>query len=386
MIVGQTRTCGLSADYFAATFRRMAKYDMGDDELDRGIADLVSAAGEGEHSDLVAEIMTTALKLYRDQPDRGELKLFNTALKEMRYSALVFGAYRDVPKVTVFGSARTPPESPEYRLAHDFAEHMVTQRNWMVITGAGPGIMEAANKGAGPDGSFGVNIRLPFEAAANQYIPESRIINFKYFFTRKLGFVKESNAFTIFPGGFGTMDEAFELLTLIQTGKAPIHPIVLMEAGDSYWPTWDEFVSGELLEKGWIGEHDRRLYRIAYTVEEAAEEICGFYLNYHSQRYVSGRLIVRLRHLPTPEQIAELNEAFHDILVEGTIELTDASEPEIAESDALELARLSLNFNRRSHGRLREFINELNSFVYETPGQTGPIPSLFLDHFLADPD
>ena len=355
---------------------------MGDAELDRRIAELIDLAGEGADGDLIAELMTTSLKLFRDQPNRGELKLFNTALKEMRYSALVFSSYPDIPKITMFGSARTPPDSAEYQLAHDFAQHMVTEREWMVITGAGPGIMEAGNKGAGPEGSFGVNIRLPFEANANPHIPESRVINFKYFFTRKLGFVKESNAFAIFPGGFGTMDELFELLTLVQTGKAPLHPIVLMEAGESYWPTWTEFIRTELLDQGWIGEDDLKLFTIARDVETAANEVCGFYLNYHSQRYVNGKLVIRLRHIPTAAQVEALNDDFGDILVDGNVEMTEASEHEISDDDALECSRIRLHFDRRSYGRLREFVNTLNGFVYESPGSTGPIPSLFL----RDPD
>lgn len=356
----------------------MASYEMGDPKLDQRIAELITLAGEGADGDLIAELMTTALKLYRDQPDRGELKLFNTALKEMRYSALIFSAYRDVPKVTIFGSARTTPDSPEYQLAYDFAEHMITERDWMVITGAGPGIMEAGNRGAGPDGSFGVNIRLPFEAEANEHVPASRLINFKYFFTRKLGFVKESNAFTIFPGGFGTMDELFELLTLVQTGKAPLHPIVLMEAGDTYWPTWQEFVKTELLDQGWISEDDLKLYTITNDVVSAADEICGFYVNYHSQRYVSGRLVIRLRHVPTAAQIEALNDGFSDIVVDGMIELVEASDFEIEDDDALDCARIRLHFDRRSYGRLREFIDTLNGFVYESPARGGPIPSLFV--------
>jgi len=356
----------------------MATYEMGDPELDRLIAEIIGRAGQGADGDLIAELMTTALKLYRDQPNRGELKLFNSALKEMRYSALIFSAYRDIPKVTIFGSARTERDSDEYRLAHDFAEHMTSERGWMVITGAGPGIMEAGNKGAGPDGSFGVNIRLPFESAANKHVPPSRLINFKYFFTRKLGFVKESNAFAIFPGGFGTMDELFELLTLVQTGKAPLHPIVLMEAGDTYWPTWQEFVTTELLDQGWISENDLKLYTIAHDAKSAADEICGFYLNYHSQRYINGRLVIRLRNTPTAAQVEGLNDDFSDIVVDGTIEVVDASDYEVSDDDALGCARLRLHFDRRSFGRLREFINSVNGFAYESPARGGPIPSLFL--------
>ena len=347
---------------------------MGDPDLDREIGELIRRAGRGDNPDLIAELITTALKLHRDRPDRGELKLFNSALKEMRYSARVFRAYGDVPKVTIFGSARTPPDHPDYHLARDFARHMWKRRGWMVVTGAGPGIMEAGNRGAGREGSFGVNIRLPFEAHANSYVPDNRLINFKYFFTRKLGFVKESHAFAIFPGGFGTMDEAFELLTLIQTGKAPIQPVVLMESGDSYWSGWQRFVLDRLLANGMISPEDSDLYRITGCVEEAADEICRFYVNYHSERYVEGRLIIRLRHAPTERQIATINEEFADILTEGRIEQVAPHQAEVRDNDALDCARLGLAFDRRSNGRLRHLIDRLNGFVYGTPGFDGPLP------------
>lgn len=302
---------------------------MGDANLDRGIAELVRQAGEGDHPDLIAEIMTTALKLHRDGPDRGELKLFNSALKEMRYSSKVFRAYGEVPKVTIFGSARTPPEHQDYRLAHDFARHMWRERGWMVVTGAGGGIMEAGNRGAGRQGSFGVNIRLPFESHANAYVPANRLINFKYFFTRKLGFVKESHAFAIFPGGFGTMDEAFELLTLVQTGKAPIQPIVLMETGEGYWSTWQRFVTDRLLGNGMISPEDLALFKVTNRIEEAADEICRFYSNYHSQRYIDGQLTIRVRHHPTGRQIELLNDEFADAITEGRIERAQPHEVEL---------------------------------------------------------
>ena len=356
------------------TLVRMAGYEMGDPELDRGIEELIRRAGDGNNPDLIAELMTTALKLYRDAPDRGELKLFNSALKEMRYSARVFRSYGDVPKVTIFGSARTPPDHPDYRLAHDFARHMWRRRGWMVVTGAGGGIMEAGNRGAGREGSFGVNIRLPFESHANAYVPSNRLISFKYFFTRKLEFVKESHAFAIFPGGFGTMDEAFELLTLIQTGKAPIQPVVLMESGDSYWSGWQRFVKERLLANGMISLNDPGLYRITDSVEEAADEIHRFYVNYHSQRYVEGRLIIRLRHAPTADQIEALNEEFADIVTEGRIETVAADRAEVRDGDALDCARVGLAFDRRRNGRLRHLIDRLNGFAYSTPGFDGPLP------------
>ncbi len=352
----------------------MARYSMGNPQLDRMIRDLVARAGNGENQDLIAELMTTALKLHRDRADRWEIKLFNSALKEMRYSSKVFRAHDCTPKVTIFGSARTPPDHPDYRLASDFARLMWQERGWMVVTGAGPGIMEAGNRGAGREGSFGVNIRLPFEAAPNPYVAESRLINFKYFFTRKLGFVKESHAFAIFPGGFGTMDEAFELLTLIQTGKAPIQPVVLMEAGTSYWSSWQAFVDDRLERGGMISPADTNLFVRAGDAVTAADEICRFYANYHSQRYVDGRLVLRLRHAPTERQVEQLNDEFADILAGGRIEAVGPLQAEISDGDALDCARLAMWFDRRSLGRLRLLVDRLNSYVYETPGFEGPLP------------
>ena len=355
----------------------MRPYQMGNPELDSAIRDLVDAAGDGPHSDLVAELITTALKLHRDQPDRGELKLFNTAMKEMRYSSLVFSQYRDRMKVTIFGSARTAEHDANYRLIHDFAHHMATERDWMVITGAGPGIMEAGNRGAGMDASFGVNIRLPFEASANEFIPDQRVINFKYFFTRKLGFVKESHAFVIAPGGFGTMDEAFELLTLVQTGKTDIHPIVLLEAaGGSYWDGWRNLVEGELLASGMISPDDLELYTITSSIEAAADEICDFYRNYHSQRYVDGKLVLRVNTAPGPDELEKLNTEFADIVDKGIIEVIDATPAEVTDNDALDCGRVSFWFDRRNYGRLRLLINRLNRLEPRDPG-SAQLPTAF---------
>lgn len=348
----------------------MRPYETGDPELDARIKELAHdavAAHAGDHAhsgaDIVAELMVSALKLHRDDADRGDLKLVNSAVKEMRYSFLTFRRYREVPKLTVFGSARTGPDEPNYRLAADFAAHMADEKEWMVITGAGPGIMEAANLGAGADDSFGVNIRLPFEAEANPYIHESRLINFKYFFTRKLMFMKESNAFALFPGGFGTQDETFELLTLIQTGKSPISPIVMVDApGTGYWAGWIDFVSGTLLEQGMISPDDLSLFCHVNTVEEAANEVLGFYRNYHSQRYVADRLVLRLTHAPTPDEVDLLNDGFGDIVVTGRIEAIAATDAEVSSDDHIDLPRLRLHFNRRSLGRLRQMIDTINGF------------------------
>ena len=350
----------------------MRSYDMGNPELDDAIADLVGRASANGNSDLIAEIITTALKLHRDSPDRGELKLVNTALKEMRYSMLVFSRHRSRPKVTMYGSARTPEDDPEYLLAMEFARIMAEERDWDVLTGAGPGVMEAGNRGAGLEASFGVNIRLPFEGDANAHISPDKLINFKYFFTRKLGFVKESSAFALFPGGFGTMDEAFELLTLIQTGKSDMHPIVLIQPeGSDYWDAWDHFVIEQLVGRGMISPEDRGLYSITSDPHEAADQICNFYANYQSQRYVDGKLVLRLNQAPRPEQVADLNDEFSDIVAKGDIAVMDPTDPELRDNDSVESARIGFVFNRRHFGRLRLLIDRLNSWV-ETPVTARP--------------
>jgi uncharacterized protein (TIGR00730 family) len=351
----------------------MRSYDLGNPELDAIVRDLVARAADHDNEDLIAEIITTALKLHRDHPGRGDLKLVNTALKEMRYSMLVFSRHEE-PKVTIFGSARTPEDHPNYRLARRFAEGMA-ERGWGVVTGAGPGIMEAGNRGAGPEASYGVNIRLPFEDSANSYVLPERTVNFKYFFTRKLGFVKESHAFALFPGGFGTLDETFELLTLIQTGKSDLHPIVLLEAGESgYWERLVAFLQETLVGQGMIAEEDLALFTITSDPDEAAHEICRFYANYHSQRYVDGRLVLRLERAPSDEELDELNGEFGDILVDGRIERVDASEAEVADGDALDRERIALHFDRRRFGRLRLLVDRLNDLVAEPAVIRPPSP------------
>jgi uncharacterized protein (TIGR00730 family) len=275
----------------------------------------------------------------------------------------------------MFGSARTQPDDPNYQLAIRFAEKMVQERGWMVVTGAGPGIMEAGNLGAGAENSFGVNIRLPFEDQANPYIDESRTINFKYFFTRKLGFVKESHGFALFPGGFGTMDETFELLTLVQTGKSDLHPIVMLEAdGTGYWQTFDEFVRKDLLGNGLIVEPDLSIYKVTNSIDEAVHEICHFYANYQSQRYVDGRLVLRVKQAPDAAQLATLNEQFADIVASGSITVIEPTEAELKDQDSVELDRVALRFNRRSYGRLRQLVDVLNSYIESDEAGHPPPP------------
>ncbi len=337
-------------------------YDLGNEELNERLRSLIADTSGNENQDLIEELIVTALKLHRDAATRADLRLINTAVKEMRYSNLVFSRHHE-PKVTIYGSARIGENDPNYLLTERFAALMASH-GWGVVTGAGPGIMEAGSKGAGIENSYGVNIRLPFEADSNEYIAPERTVNFKYFFTRKLGFVKESNAFVILPGGFGTLDEAFELITLIQTGKSDLHPIVLLEAEETgYWDPLIDFIRDRLLGQGMISESDLNLFLYTTDPDEACQEILRFYTNYHSQRYTAGRLILRLRQAPTDDELALLNADFADIVVDGVIERIDANQSEIADDDALDKERITFHFDRRHFGRLRQLIDRLNDLA-----------------------
>jgi uncharacterized protein (TIGR00730 family) len=348
-------------------------YDLGNPDLDAKVAELVTAAAHGGNGDLVGEMIVTALKLARDGASRADLKLINTALKEMRYSNLVFSRHHE-PKVTIYGSARLGEADPNYQITTRFAAIMAGSGGG-VITGAGPGIMEAGNRGAGLDHSFGVNIRLPFEDEANLHLSSDRVVNFKYFFTRKLGFVKEAHAFVLLPGGWGTLDETFELLTLMQTGKSDLHPIVLLEAeGTGYWSEMIDFIRSQQLDRGLISESDLAIF--LHTVDEraAAEHIWHFYANYHSQRYAGGKLVLRLRESPDDELLERLNDEFADIVVEGRIERVEPIQAEIDDSDALGLERIALVFDRRHFGRLRTLVDRLNDAVMAPATFELPVP------------
>lgn len=348
-------------------------YNLGRPELDQAIVDLVAAASDNANQDLIVEMLTTALKLHRDGATKADLKLINTALKEMRYSNLVFSRHEE-PKVTIYGSARLKDDDPEYRLTTEFAS-LMTRHGWGIITGAGPGIMEAGNKGAGPENSYGVNIRLPFEAEPNRYLNPQRTVNFKYFFTRKLGFVKEAHAFVLLPGGWGTLDETFELLTLVQTGKSDLHPVVLLEtAGADFWAPMLEFIREHQLRRGLIAESDLSLLFHTHDPVAASDHIRRFYANYHSQRYLGPQLVLRLRQAPSPEEMALINESFSDIVVEGRIETIEASTGEVEESDALAYDRIAFTFDRRQFGRLRQLIDHLNDLVLTPESVSLPEP------------
>jgi uncharacterized protein (TIGR00730 family) len=340
---------------------KLPRYRTGDAEVDKRVAAIVDQVADPAKADLVFEIVASALRLGLDRADRGDLKIANAALKEMRHAFYVFAPYRAARKVAIFGSARTEPDDPLYLQAREFAA-AVAAREWMVVTGAGPGIMEAGIEGAGPEQAFGVSIKLPFEAATTQFFDgDPKLINFRYFFTRKLEFVKESDAFALLPGGFGTLDEAFELLTLLQTGKAQPAPVVLLDVpGGTYWETWQAFVTEELVNTGYIGADDLALLRTTDNVDEAVDEIMGFYANYHSLRFVDGRLVLRMHRAPTSEELAALSEEFADILARGEMETIGATRAEIADGDHVDLARVAFWFDRRSWARVRLLIDRLN--------------------------
>jgi uncharacterized protein (TIGR00730 family) len=339
---------------------RPPRYRTGDRELDAAIAELVEKAGD-ENADLVFELIVSAVRMARDRADRGDLKIANAALKEMRYAFHVFAPYRGERKVAIFGSARTQPDDPLYDQARRLATAMAAH-DWMIITGAGPGIMEAGLEGAGPDNAFGVSIRLPFEAATSQFIAgDPKLVNFRYFFTRKLEFVKEAHGFVLLPGGFGTMDETFELLTLVQTGKTQPAPIVLLDVpGGTFWTSWRSFLEEELLANGYIDKYDLNLMLITDDVERAVDEVTGFYANYDSQRFVEGLLVLRLQRAPDDATLAALNDEFADIVVRGHIERIEATPAERADDDHVDLDRIAFRFDRHSYARLRELIDRLN--------------------------
>ncbi len=345
------------------TSRKHRSYDVRDKGLSSQIDEILEELEPYSNLDLIREIFVTGVKLAQEDCSRGDLKVLRTSIKELRYACRVFSRYRDVPKVSVFGSARSQPSDSDFQTAVEFGRKMA-EAGYMVITGAGGGIMAAGNLGAGREQSFGLNISLPFEQSANETIDgDPKLIEFRYFFTRKLFFVKESRALVYLPGGFGTQDETFESLTLTQTGRDVPEPIVLLDApGGTYWKEWFRFVESQLLENGYISQEDRSLFIITDDVDEACEEIHRFYRVYHSSRYVEKgeRLAIRLKHSLSGEIMESLNTEFHDILVSGLIEQREAFSEEDSEPEIADLPRLSLMFNRRNLGRLRELINRIN--------------------------
>lgn len=328
------------------------------------LLDMVAGRADDYQAKLVRELITAALKLIPDGRDTGELKLMTATMKELRYAYRVFGLYPDKHKVTIFGSARTPEDHPDYKSAVEFSK-LMAQAGWMSITGAGDGIMKAGHEGPGREASFGVAIHLPFETSANEYITgDEKLINFRYFFTRKLMFLSQAEAVVCFPGGFGTLDETFETLTLVQTGKASMVPIVFIDGdreGDngSYWQGWDRYVRQQLAHRGWISEEDFNLYYIAKDPKDAADHIFNFYKNYHSSRYVRDELVIRINKKLRDEDIATLNKEFSVLVKAGEIVQRGAL---TQERDHLALPRIVFTHTRYKFGLVRKLIERINSF------------------------
>ena len=313
------------------------------------------------NEDLIVEMIQTVLKLAGDEAGRGDLKILNRTLKELRYAFKVFAPFRSVRKVSIFGSTRVQEMDPYYRLAVHLGRRLADE-GFMVITGAGEGIMQAGHEGAGREQSFGVNIQLPFAQKPNRFIcDDPKLITFHFFYTRKLIFVKEADAVVFFPGGFGTHDEAIEALTLAQTGKSQIVPILLVDLpGEGYWREWESFVLRKMLNQGFISEQDLSFFKIIEDVDVAVREIKNFYSNYHSYRFVKQDLVIRLAHPPTAALINELNRDFRDILTEGEVKQTGPLPEESDDPETLSLHRLLVPFNRKDFGRLRQMIDVIN--------------------------
>ncbi len=345
--------------------RSSRRGDLADREMSAAIDVALRSLGHDPSTSdatFVADMMRTALKFLKDGADTGQLKLVTSALREMRYAYRVFNRYRGVRKISIFGSARTPEDHPDYIAARTFGE-LIATHGWMTITGAGNGIMKAGHEGPTRDASFGLAIRLPSEQAANAVIDgDPKLINFRYFFTRKLMFTSNSHAVAVFPGGFGTQDELYEVLTLMQTGKSVILPLVLVEgAGGDYWSTWERFAQDDLLRRGWTSPEDSALFRRCATPEEAVEQVLRFYRRFRSSRFVGDRLVLRIDSALSSEQVATLEQRFGRILKDHRIMQSGAL---LGEDDSLELPRLHFVFTRRDYGTLRQLIDAINELPH----------------------
>ena len=332
------------------------------------------------HDDLIQRLLSSVLRMSSDNR-RADLKIAASTLEEMEHSFDVLELFHDRRKVSIFGSARSAPDSQIYKQAKDFSQ-LMAEKNLMVITGAGPGVMAAGNEGAGRENSFGLGIRLPHETGSNEYIAgDIKDITFKYFFTRKLAFLKDSHAVVCCPGGYGTHDEGFETLTLIQTGKAQLMPVIcLAPEGNPFWENWDKYVRETLLAQGMISEADLSLYKVTHCIHEAAKEITHFYRRYHSYRFLNEKLIVRLTKAVSEEELDYLNSNYADILVDGRITACDAPHGAPFDQNLGKLPALTLPFKMGRYGRLREMINWLNDCNADCPdvapehGEGGRLP------------
>jgi len=330
---------------------------------DEAIDRLIELVGDIRHPQIVREMILASLKAGQEGDETADLKLMNSTLKEMRFTAKVFGPYRKVRKVTIFGSARTQPDESIYKIACLLGRKL-SEAGYMIITGGGPGIMQAVNEGAGAKHSFGVNIRLPFEQESNHILKgHPRNIMYKYFFNRKVAFLKQADAVALFPGGFGTLDEGMETLTLVQTGKRNPLPLILVdEPGGTYWSRWLKFFEKELLAQGYISETDFSLFEQVESVDDAVTRIDRFYHRYHSLRYVGEQLVIRLTSSIDPPKVNELKSRFSDILTpSGGLSLSDPLPIEADEPEIAHLPRLILDFNRKNFGRLRDLIDAINA-------------------------
>jgi uncharacterized protein (TIGR00730 family) len=332
-------------------------------EIDQLITRLIETAGDIHQPQIIREMLLSSLKIGQETDYLADLKLINRTLREMRYTAQVFGPYRDRKKVTIFGSARTEPDDDMYLKCVRFSRSLA-EKGYMIITGGGPGIMQAGNEGAGSENSFAVNIRLPFEQKPNPVmLSNPRLVTYKYFFNRKVAFVKEADAVAVFPGGFGTLDEAMEVFTLIQTGKTSPKPLILVDDNDGYWERFFDFVKESLLVKGFISGEDFSLFTITKDEQEAVEVIDTFYRVYHSMRFINHRLVLRLAKPLSSENIATLEDEFPELLVnEEGIRCCGPFPEEIDEPDLAALPRISLHFDHHHYGLLMAFINRINTF------------------------
>ncbi|MEA3363857.1 MAG: TIGR00730 family Rossman fold protein [Thermodesulfobacteriota bacterium] len=337
-------------------------FDRSNGEIDELIDQLMDKVGV-YHPEMIREMIMGALKSGQENDYLADQKLMRTTMKEMRYTNKVFAPYRQRKKVTVFGSARTPSDASIYKKCVEFSRLLVKQ-NYMVITGGGPGIMRAGNEGAGVENSFAVNIRLPFEQDTNPVMDQDeKVITYKYFFNRKVAFLKEAHAVALFPGGFGTLDESMEIMTLIQTGKNPPIPLVMIDDDGGYWEDWLEFLRNSLLKRGLISGEDFSLFSITKNPAEAVQIIDDFYRNYHSMRFVGNKMVIRLNNVLDSEQLQILSSEFGDILTSGgTMNLSPSLPEEDDQPDLKHLPRLTVDFNRRSYGLLKSFIRRINSF------------------------
>lgn len=339
----------------------MTKLDITDEKVVKSIHQLIEMCGDevGTYeSDLITQQIQNSLKLMRENHTLGQVKLMTRAMREMRHAYRIFNEHPSTRMISIFGSARTPEDHPDYIAAKAFSEE-IAKHEWMCITGAANGIMKAGLEGQKPGGKFGLSILLPFENPNNSFIEgDPKLIYFRYFFTRKLMFMSHSDAVAVFPGGVGTLDELFESLTLMQTGKGDIIPVVLLEgAGGTYWKHWQEYVQKNLFDNGWVSPEDRNLYYIASSPKDAVEHVIHFYHRYHSNRYVKDECVMRLKMPITEQQAADLSNRFRSLIEQGEMRLSQAL-PE--ENEFLDLQRLVFHHKRRHFGAFRGLINAIN--------------------------